>query len=78
VLVSRELDTTDVFVEQDVGTVVFTALSNRPVQLWGGSQWVDTFRIVPLQAHGSVFTVRDLASRAGDTADGGGEAGRWS
>jgi hypothetical protein len=39
---------------------------------------VDTFRIVPLQAQGSVFTVRDLASRAGNAADGGGDDGRGS
>ena len=64
----------DVFVEQDVGTVEFTALIGS--QLWGGSQWVDTFRIVPSQAQGSVFTVRDFASRAGNAADGGGDAGR--
>ncbi|MGH3594219.1 MAG: hypothetical protein ACRDRF_24775 [Pseudonocardiaceae bacterium] len=48
----------------------------RPVQLWGGSQCVDTFRIVPSQAQGSVFTVRDFESRTVNAADGGGDAGR--
>ncbi|MDQ2790868.1 MAG: hypothetical protein DLM60_15755 [Pseudonocardiales bacterium] len=85
----RELDTTDVCAEQEVRSVEFTALillllgtglrrqtAAAAIQLWGGSQWVGTLRIVPSQAHGSVFTVRDFVSRAGDAEDGGGDAGR--
>lgn len=30
------------------------------VQSRGGSQWVGTLRILPSQAQGSVFTVRDF------------------
>jgi hypothetical protein len=39
---------------------------------------VETFRIVPSQAQGSVFTVRDFALRVGNAAGGGGDAGRAS
>jgi hypothetical protein len=47
------------------------------IQSWrvGGSQWVGTFRSLPSQAHGSVFTVRDFESGAGNTDEGGGETG---
>jgi hypothetical protein len=51
-----------------------SSLRATPIHSWGGSQWVATRRILPSQAHGSVFTVRDLWGGGEATGAGGGES----
>jgi hypothetical protein len=52
-----------------------SSLRATPIHSWGGSQWVATRRILPSQAHGSVFTVRDLWG--GEEATGAGGESSW-